>query len=155
MKYLNNFWTFLRKFKKFIILLLSLFLFYLLFIYYTDIHQIAIKRNFLTGETSIDTIHGFSISSPWTMVSRIDTRPQRICITSSTRNFNCMLVSFNKDGWEEFIQLEGFYYYWWANRFSFNMGYDDEYRGMKDLIRGYSFDENTRSFIRIEKELID
>ena len=50
-----------------------------------------------------------------------------------------MLVSFDPNGWREFVNNEGFYYYWWSNRISFNMGYDDEYRGMKDLIRGYSF----------------
>lgn len=124
-----------------------------MFVNYTDVHEVNIKRNHFSGETSLDSISGFNVSWPWVQICSIDTRPVRICVTSSTRNFNCMLVSFDPNGWREFVDNEGFYYYWWANRISFNMGYDDEYRGMKDLIRGYSFDLNKRSFIKIEKEL--
>jgi hypothetical protein len=155
MKFILNFISSLKEFKVVITIFTSLILFYLSSTHYTDVHQIAIKRNLITGYTEIDSVPGFNITSPFTLVIKIDTRPQRICVTSSSRNFNCLLVSFNGHGWREFVELEGVYYYWWANRISFNMGYDDEYRGMRDIIRGYSFDKTPRSFINVEKELSD
>jgi len=126
-----------------------LFVFYLTCVHYTDYHEIGIVRNDFTGETSIDSVSGFGITAPWVQVAKIDIRPVRICVTSSTRNFNCKLASFDKRYWDEFVSLEGFRYYWWANRFSFNSGYKEEYRGMKDIIRGYAFDEHPKKFIKI------
>lgn len=135
--------------KKVIIAIAGLFLFYFSCIHYTDYHEIAIIRNDITGNTYIDSVSGFGVTAPWTQVAKVDTRPIRVCITSSTRNFNCRLVYFDKRYWQEFVSLEGFKYYWWANRFSFNFGYDDEYRGMKDIMRGYAFDSHPHKFIKI------
>lgn len=118
-------------------------------VYYTDYHEIAITRNIFTGEMTLDSTSGFNISAPWVQASNIDIRPIRVCISSTTRNFNCRLVYFDKTHWKEFISLEGFRYYWWANRFSINFGYDEEYRGIKDVLRGYSFDPQIHNFIKV------
>lgn len=123
--------------------------FYLLCIHYTDINEVAICRNEFTGNLWLDDKAGISITSPWTRAVIIDTRPIRVCVSSSSRSFNCRLVEFDKTGWRELIELEGFRYFWLDNRLSYNSGYDDEYRGMKDLLRGYSFDANKRTFIKV------
>ena len=101
----------------------------------------------------IDTIPGYNITAPWVQVSRIDTRPQRVCVDCDCRNLNCQLASFDPDGWEEFVRYEGFRYYWWSNRFSFNPGHKNEYRGMNDILRGYAFDGKEYPFIKREKSL--
>ena len=141
-----------KKFKISSISIVSIVSFYLLFFNYVELHEVTINRNFISGETYIDTIPGPQFSPPWVFVCGIDTRPSRICITSASRNFNCTLVSFDPSGWEEFVHLEGFYYYWWANRLSINMGHNQEYRGMYNLIRGYTFDKTKRSFIKVHQE---
>ena len=125
---------------------------YLTCFHYTDYHTSAISRNLITGETSVDTVAGFNLTAPWVQVARIDTRPHRICITSSTRNFNCYLVEFVPSEYNELIELEGFRYYWWANRISFNFGHDEEYRGIRDIFRGYTFDDKPQPFLKITKE---
>lgn len=117
--------------------------------HYTDTHEVGIGKNIFTGNLWLDDRAGPSITAPWTTVVIIDTRPMRVCVSSSSRSFNCRLVEFNKVGWREFIETEGYRYYWWDNRFSFNSGYDEEYKGMKDLLRGYSFDTKKRGFIKV------
>ena len=141
-----------KTFKIILLSALGLLLTYLTCIHYTDYHSCAITRNIVTGETQIDTVAGFNFSAPWVQVARIDTRPQRICITSSTRNFNCYLVEFVPSEYESLIELEGFRYYWWANRISFNFGHDEEYRGIRDIFRGYTFDDTPQPFLRVTKE---
>ena len=133
--------------------ILSLLMSYFMFFNYVDVHESTISYNVITGETKVDTLTGANFTYPWVLVNQIDTRPRRICVTTSSRNFNCMLVSFDPKGYKEFVEVEGFYYFWWANRISYNMGHDQEYRGMDNLILGYSFDNTKRSFIKIHQDL--
>lgn len=126
-------------------------LFWLSFFSYTDSYHYSIGRNLITGEVWISEPSGMSISSPWTQISRIDIRPIRSCIDCSCNNINCKLISFNPNGYLEFIEKEGFEYYWWRNRFSFNYGNKFEYRGLSNILRGYSFDEIQYGFLTIEK----
>ncbi|SRR6266403_1934577 len=128
-----------------------LLLFWATCFHYTDSHQIGIIRNEITGELWLDDKPGPNLSAPWVKVVRIDIRPIRVSISTSSRSFNSRLVEFDKLGWREFVEIEGFRYYWWDNRISYNSGYDDEYRGMKDLLRGYSFDNEKRKFIKVSK----
>ncbi len=135
-------------------IVLSLVLtFWLFCFHWTDSHEIGITRNFFSGNLKLDSVPGFNFTAPWIQVARIDIRPTRICVTSSTNNFNCRLVEFNKEFYKEFIEAEGFRYFWWSNRISFNLGHDDEYRGMKDLLRGYTFDRTNRNFITVVQEI--
>lgn len=144
----------LLKYNKYIVALVTLLLIYLLTIHRTDINHVAITRNYLSGEIKLDSTAGYSLTYPWVQVVKIDIRPIRVCIPSTNRNINCRLVQFNSKHWKEFVRIEGVRYYWFDNRISFNSGYNDEYRGFKDLIRGYSFDNNDQyKFVKIIEEI--
>lgn len=127
-------------------------LFYLACVNYTEPTDVAIARNVVTGDLQLQSEGGFHLSSPWTAVSRIDARPVRVCVTTAGRGFNCVLVRFEPSAYKEFVAVEGFYYYWWANRVSFNFGYNEEYRGMKDLLRGYAYSIKRYPFIVILRD---
>jgi hypothetical protein len=114
-------------------------LFYLAFVNYLEAYQVGLARNLFTGQIMLQNHGGYYTTAPWVQVSRIDTRPVQVCITSDTRAFNCKLVQFEPSAYKEFIATQGFRYYWWANRISFNFGYPEEYRGMRDILRGYSY----------------
>lgn len=130
---------------------LALLVFYLSFMNYAEPTDAAIARNRVNGEVMLQT-SGWHVSPPWVSVSVIDTRPVRVCVPSSGRDAGCKLVQFQREAYREFVVTEGFRYWWWSNRISFNMGYDDEYRGMKDLLRGYAFSGEPYPFLVIQKE---
>ncbi len=127
----------------------SLILFWSLCFSYNDSYHFSIERNYITGNITTNG-PGYSISLPWVQVVRIDTRPFRSCVDCSCNNIKCKLISFNQSGYRDFIQKEGLEYYWWRNRFSFNWGNEHEYRGLKNVLRGYSFDNVQYSFIKYE-----
>lgn len=95
---------------------------------------------------------GIHISAPWVQVSRIDTRPFRVCLDCGCKNINCKLVSFNPNGWEDFLKREGFKYYWFVNRISFNSAYEHEYRGINAILKGYT-DGKEYPFLIIKDDL--
>ena len=121
---------------------------YLALFHYSEPTQVGVMRNWITGQLKLDT-PGWNITPPWVSVAKIDTRPMRVCVTSAGRGFSCKLVEFVPSEYQMFVQVEGFYYYWWANRLSFNGGYDEEYRGAKDLLRGYSYSVKQYPFVRV------
>jgi len=129
-----------------------LFLFWLTCVHHTEAARVGIMRNVFTGEMSTDT-PGWNITAPWVKVVKIDLRPMRLCITSAGKGYNCKLVQFQESEWREFVATEGFYYWWWANRASFNLGYDEEYRGIKDLMRGYAYAATKYNFIVVVQQL--
>lgn len=122
------------------------FLLYLAFFHYTNIHEVGVMRNIISGELTTDK-PGFHFSSPWVLVAKLDTRFQKVCATSHARVMNCKMGRFIPENYQALVEREGFRYYWWDNRISFNFGYDEEYRGERDLIRGYTFTEEKVSFI--------
>ena len=128
-----------------------LFLFYLAFLNFVEPHEAGISWNYVSGEVEFQK-PGWHLTPPWVAVSRIDTRPIRVCVTSSTRAFNCRLAQFVPDAFKDFIATEGFRYYWWANRISFNFGYSLEYRGWRDIIRGYAYSSEPYPFIQVLEE---
>jgi len=138
----------LNKNMKYVFTVILIFSYWLFCVHYNDSYHISISKNIITGETKCDTMGGVKITAPWVQVIKIDTRPVKICIECSCKNINCNLISFNPHGWQDFIQREGFHYYWFSNRFSFNSGNDNEYRGFKNVIRGYAFDNENYSFIK-------
>lgn len=125
-----------------------LILFYLLTVNYIEPNEVGITRNLFTGELVLQDRAGFYFTAPYVIETTIDTRPARVCFTSASRGRNCKLVQFNPEFYREFVEIEGFYYYWWANRISFNFGYDEEYRGMRDLLRGHTFGVVRYPFIK-------
>ncbi len=132
--------------------LFGILLFYFLFLNYTEPTELGITRNEITGTTWVQETGGWKITWPWVLVSVVDVRPLRVAVHSAGHGYCAKLVQFDRDHWKEFIATEGFYYYWWANRISFNLGYNEEYRGMKDLMRGYAFSNVKYPFIVILNE---
>jgi len=124
---------------------------YLLFFHFSEPTQLGVQRNWISGELSADT-PGWNITAPWVSVAKIDTRPMRVCITTAGRGFNCKLVRFVPEQYKIFVKTEGFYYYWWANRISFNLGYSEEYRGVRDIFRGYAFGAQPYPFFELLEE---
>lgn len=125
--------------------------FYLLCVNFVDSTDAAIARNRISGEVSLQST-GWHVTPPWVAVSVVDVRPVRVCVSSSGRDVGCRLVRFRSEAYREFVQTEGFRYWWWANRISFNGGYNDEYRGMKDLMRGYAFSGLDYPFLDVQRE---
>lgn len=121
---------------------------YFPFFHYTSIHEVGVMKNMASGDLTRDE-PGFHLSAPWVLVTKIDTRPQRVCITSRARIMRCKLGRFEAIYYKELVAREGFRYYWWDNRVSINFGYNEEYRGIRDLIRGYSFGDETAPFVQV------
>lgn len=149
--FISNVFFIVPKYVYIITILLSFFYFFCF--HYVNVHEIGIRRNIINGELSIDKKPKMYVSAPWVQVAKIDIRPQRLCIECDCKNITCHLVSFNYEGWEEFVRLEGFKYYWWSNRVSFNLSHKNEYRGMKDILKGYAFDGKKYSFLKFEKNI--
>jgi hypothetical protein len=126
--------------------------FYFLFINYTEPTELGIARNSISGEIWIQERGGWHLTSPFVLVSVLDMRPMRVAVLSAGHGYCAKLAQFDKTYWREFIATEGFRYYWFANRISFNFGYDEEYRGQKDLMRGYAFSVKKYPFIKIITE---
>lgn len=131
-----------------------LFLFYLSCYHYTDQYQFGLTFNFVTGEVKPDGHSGHHFSPPWVQATKIDTRPQRVCIVSASRNLNCRLVQFDTSKWEDLIKWEGFHYYWWYNRFSLNSG-QESYRGVKNLLLGHAYGQNRCDCVKVLQEIGD
>ncbi len=129
------------------LILLVILSFYLFFLNFVSPTEVGIARNIITGKTWLQDGNGWNITAPWVYVPIIDTRPTRVEVTSAGHGFSAKLVQFDKPHWEEFVDTEGHYYYWRANRISFNLGYDEEHRGMKDILRGYAYSPKKYNFI--------
>jgi hypothetical protein len=129
-----------------------LLLFYLFFLNFLEPTEQGIVRNEITGEMWTQNEGGWYFTAPWVRVSRVDLRPKRVAVTTAGRGFSAKLVQFQPSEWREFVETEGFRYWWWANRISFNLGYEEEYRGLKDIIRGYAYGVKPYKFIKILEE---
>lgn len=122
---------------------------YLTCMHFVDSTHVGIQRNLITGQNSLSQ-PGLHFTAPWVLVAQLPHTPVRVCITSASRSGNCKLVEFNPEHYKEFIATEGFRYYWWDNRISFNSGYET-YRGYRDLYRGYAFGMQAYPFITIHR----
>lgn len=132
-------------------LLLS-WLLYASFVTHNEPTELGIARNLVSGQMWLQEGGGFFVNPPWVWVARVDTRPVRVAVTSAGRGYSAKLVQFDKKGWKEFVALEGWRYYWLANRLSFNFGYDEEYRGMRDILRGYAYSPKNYPFLVVLEE---
>lgn len=130
----------------------ALLVFYILFLNYTEPTEIGVAKNWINGEMWIQEGGGWHFTAPWTLVARIDTRPIRVSVPSGGHGYSSKLVQFDPKGWREFIQVEGWRYWWWSNRFSFNSGYHEEHRGMKDILRGHAYGAKKYSFLKVLSE---
>ena len=114
---------------------------------YVDQGQAGLGWNPISGEIFLQS-PGMHWTSPITLVSIVETRPQRVCITSSAHAApNCKLVKFDKQYFREFVAVEGWRYYWFDNLISFNSGHEETYRGFRDVLRGYAFSAQEYKFV--------
>lgn len=133
--------------------LLAPFLFWLTMFNYVEQGEAGLTWNPFTGELGMQQ-QGMHISSPLMRVAIIETRPQRVCITSTAQAApNCQLVQFDETLFREFVAVEGWRYYWLSNRISFNSGHTETYRGFHDVLRGYAFSAKPYRFIKRMKTL--
>ncbi|KKW29630.1 MAG: hypothetical protein UY74_C0068G0009 [Candidatus Kaiserbacteria bacterium GW2011_GWC2_52_8b] len=124
---------------------------YFPFVNYLEPVEAGIAWNFVSGELRIQD-KGWNFTPPWVLVARVDLRPARVCITTASRAFSCKLVEFKASEYRKFVGTEGFHYYWWYNRVSFNWGYSEEYRGMKDILRGYAYAAKQYPFVTVIRD---
>jgi len=125
---------------------------YCLLVNHVDQYEVGISWNLVTGQMWVQD-SGYHLTAPWALVSRVDTRPQRVCVTSGSHAaFNCKLVQFQTAQWQGFVATEGWRYYWLSNRLSFNIGYREEYRGFHDILRGYAFSARRYPFLSVLEE---
>lgn len=124
-------------------------------LHYLEYKVVGLTWNPFNGNVELVEKSGWNIRPPWVLLSKIDTKPTRVCITSAGRGVNCVLVKFEPDHYQEFVATEGFHLYWWYNRLSYNFGYNEEYRGMKDVLRGYAFGVQKYSFITVVESYND
>ena len=127
------------------------FLFYMSCCNHVEPAQVGIARNWISGEMWLQQA-GWHTTPPWVCVARIDTRPMRVSIPSAGHGYNSKLVQFDPKYWREFVAVEGWRYYWWANRISINFGYNDEHRGIKDILRGHAYGAQHYPFIKVLEE---
>jgi hypothetical protein len=133
--------------------LLAIVILYKSVVNYLDPGEAGLTWNPISGEIGIQDHAGFQINAPWVFVTTIDTRPRRLCLISSAHSApNCKLVSFDTRYYKQFIAVEGWRWYWWSNRFSFNSGYDRTYRGFDDILRGYAFSAQPYPFVKVHSE---
>jgi hypothetical protein len=139
------------KSRPALILCTALCVFWLLFsttIRYIEPGEAGIEWRPLSGQMTLLDRAGWHLSPPWALVTIIDTKPQRLCLTSSAHAApNCRLAQFDATRYREFIAVEGWSYYWFRNRLSFNYGHPETYRGFRDVMRGYTFSQHRYPFI--------
>jgi len=143
-----------KSIRILIITIICLFLSYMMFYHHTKSYEFGITRNIITGEMKPDTRTGHHFTAPWVLETTIDTRPRRVCIASASRNVNCRLVQFDTSQWKSLVEYEGFHYYWWYNRISFNWS-QETYRGLDNLFLGHAYGSNKGKFLKILQEIGD
>jgi hypothetical protein len=127
---------------------LALLIGYFSTVNYLEPGEAGITWNPVNGEIGIQDHPGYQVNAPWEFVTTIETRPQRVCIQSPAHAaVNCRLVQFDTRYYREFVAAEGWRWYWWSNRLSFNSGYDT-YRGWRSILYGYAFSSQQYRFIR-------
>jgi len=143
---LRNKWV-----RRVLIVLFVLLFFRLGFLNYNEPTEIGIARNLVTGKTWVQK-GGWNLKCPWVLVPHIDTRPIRVTVDSAGHGYSGKLVQFVPEEWELFVKTEGWRLWWFANRLSFNLGYKDEHRGMKDILRGYAYGTKKYPFLVVLEE---
>ena len=129
-----------------------LILLYMGFVNHTEPTEIGIARNWVTGDMWIQEGGGFHVNPPWVWVACVDTRPMRVSVPSGGRGYHAKLIQFQPDKWKDFVEIEGWRFYWLSNRLSINFGHDEEHRGLRDVLRGYAYSPKQHSFLKVLQE---
>lgn len=123
MKYLTNLYLWAA------VLIISLTT-YLFFWNHVGYNEIGVSYNSMTGELNKQEV-GWHFTPPWVRVIYIPTIPIRVDFDRYSRFLLPKLVQFNTKYYKEFIQVEGFHYF-----FDFSM-----------VLREYAFSDNKWDFI--------
>lgn len=129
----------------------SIVLGYCMFFNFLTYHEVGLARNIITKNVWLQE-PGLHFTHPFVIVTRLDTRPMRVGVHSSSRSASAKLVRFVPQYWQEFVKTEGWRLYWWSNRLSFNWSYPEEYRGWRDVMRGYAYSAKPYPFIEVIEE---
>ncbi len=124
---------------------------YFAFLNHVEPNEAGLARNHITGDIWVQHA-GWHSTSPWTWVARIKTNPIRVGVPTAGRGYSAKLIQFQPEYANDFLQQEGWRYYWWNNRVSFNLGNKDEYRGFKNIMLGYAYSKQKFPFIKILEE---
>ena len=133
-----------------LILMMVMLIFLLGWVNFLDAHHLGIARNQITGEMWKMGPGGTYVTGPWVRVARVETRPIRVSVESAGRGYSGKLVQFQQEHWKQFVEVEGFRYWWWGNRISFNWGHEEEYRGIPNILRGYAYSPRLKEYKFIE-----
>lgn len=124
---------------------------YFAFLNRVNPNEVGLARNHITGETWAQEA-GWHVTAPWTWIATVNTNPIRVSVPTTGRGYSSKLVQFVPEHHDEFLELEGWRWYWWDNRFSFNFGHEDEYRGFRNLMLGYAYSAKKYPFIKVLAE---
>lgn len=139
-------------YKWYIIGVLSAIILYYATFTHIEVSEIGISRNFFSGHMELVPT-GWHLSPPWVGISVIDTRPFRVMVSTTGRGYNAKLIQFDSSHWQDFVNTEGWRYYWLDNRLSFNLGSGfQESRGIENILRGYAYSKKPYSFLKILEE---
>lgn len=140
------------KRKLLIIISAVIFISWLLLFNHIEPGEIGIGYNAINAQLFILTT-GYHITNPWSLISIISIKPMRVSVQSGGKGYSAKLVQFNSKGWKDFVIREGFRYYWWSNRLSYNISHIEEHRGMEDILRGYAYSGKEYSFLTVISDL--
>ena len=112
---------------------LFLFLFWIFCLNHLDIGEIAIARNSRTGQMLLQDTPGWYLTSPFVRAAKISTLPMVVMIPSAANVMNIKNVRFNKEGWKEFVEVQGFHCHY----------------SMKSILLGYAFSGLDWPFLQI------
>ena len=137
----------MKQKAKIILRILTLFLVIISVFNRVDVNKVGIAKNHFTGVLYVQN-PGMHFRLPWVWVTQIPTNPIRVSIPTSGRGFSSRLVQFEPEHFQEFVQREGWRFYWWDNRFSFNFGNQEEYRGFRNIALGYAYADDEYPFFK-------
>lgn len=141
-----------NRFRTIAIVVCSVFAVYCATVNYVSQYEIGLARNLLTSTVTKQNA-GLHFTHPFIFVVHVDCRPTRVNVHSSSRTACSKLVQFVPEYWDAFVKTEGWRLYWWSNRISFNGSYPEEYRGWRDVARGYAFSSKRYPFFRVIQEI--
>lgn len=117
--------------------LIFLFFFWIFCLNKIGVYEIGIVKNSRTGQMWLQDVSGWYLTSPFVRVATISLLPMKVELPSDAKIINEKLVRFNKEGWEQFIRMQGFYYYG---------------SSLNNILLGFAFSGMEWSFLEILQE---
>ncbi len=86
------------------------FTYYLAFLNHTDINEIGVAYDSMSGQITVQDKPGWYTTSPMVRVAYLSTLPMAVEIPSEAAVITKKIVRFKKEGLDDFIRLQGFGY---------------------------------------------